>query len=315
MDENISVLMSVYNEKEEHLKLSVESILNQDYRNFELIIVFDNPENLELRETLGQMVNDDRRVRLIDNESNEGLVASLNRAFSLASGDYIARMDADDYAYPDRFSRQLRFLKENKHDFVFNNVSGMSEDGTINRKQIFPQKSLHNQDVIKELMGIRNFSIHPTWFMKREVMERLNGYRNVASAEDYDFIIRSLREDFSLGYDAKVELSYRFRTNSISRTNALRQFRVNYILQNGLHDTATWEHDSINQINELVINKESEIKFGRFLTAGVFLKHSINIKNVTNFILRSILYPKGWLYAIKQMKTEKMFNSVFDRGW
>lgn len=91
-----------YNEKQDWLTESINSILNQTYLNLEFIIVLDNPENIELKNILNEYKLKDSRVKLLINEVNKGLVFSLNRALKECSGDYIARMDADDISHLDR---------------------------------------------------------------------------------------------------------------------------------------------------------------------------------------------------------------------
>ena len=76
----ISVLMSVYNESERELKESVDSILNQSYKNFEFIIVNDNPNNINLKLMLNRFASKDNRIKIIENEKNIGLAMSMNKA-------------------------------------------------------------------------------------------------------------------------------------------------------------------------------------------------------------------------------------------
>lgn len=109
---DISVIMSVYNTKEEYLKASIESILAQDFQDYEFIIVLDCPtdNSAEIAEAYAAK---DNRIVILHNETNLGLTISLNKGLSIAKGKYIARMDADDIAVPWRLSVQKRYLDEN----------------------------------------------------------------------------------------------------------------------------------------------------------------------------------------------------------
>lgn len=105
----VSILMSVYN-GEKHLKESIISILEQDYDNFEFLIINDgSTDNSEL------IIRsfDDHRIRLINNKKNIGLAAALNKGLSLARGKYVARMDADDISMKNRLSSQVGYLDDN----------------------------------------------------------------------------------------------------------------------------------------------------------------------------------------------------------
>lgn len=108
----VSVIMSVYNEPEEWLRESINSILGQTFVDFEFIIVNDNPEREDNRRVLGECVRRDERVIVLHNEKNIGLTRSLNRGLEVARGKYIARMDADDISLPVRFEKQVSFLEE-----------------------------------------------------------------------------------------------------------------------------------------------------------------------------------------------------------
>ena len=125
MQELITVLMSTYNETEGDLRKSIDSILQQSYRHTEFLIINDNPTNEMLARVLEEYHNRDPRVRVIKNDKNMGLVASLNRGWCLASGEYIARMDADDIALPDRLEKQMVFLREKGYDFVGDGIQNI----------------------------------------------------------------------------------------------------------------------------------------------------------------------------------------------
>src|SRR5699024_8677554 len=87
--EKISVIMSVYNEKERELKAAIDSILGQTYQNLEFIIILDNPLNKELQIVIEDYVQKDSRIRFFINEQNMGLVRSLNKALKYATGGFI----------------------------------------------------------------------------------------------------------------------------------------------------------------------------------------------------------------------------------
>ena len=104
----VSVIMSVYNEKE-FLLDSIRSILNQTFKDFEFIIIDDGskPPILPLIESFV-----DNRIKLIVNEENMGLTASLNKGLFWANGEYLARQDADDISLPERLGAQVKYLKD-----------------------------------------------------------------------------------------------------------------------------------------------------------------------------------------------------------
>ena len=104
----ISVLMPVYNTKEEFLRTAIESILNQTFSNFEFIIINDGSTNNA--EDVILSYKDDRIIYL--KQENQGIVAALNNGWDRAKGEYIARMDSDDISFPDRFEKQIEYLEK-----------------------------------------------------------------------------------------------------------------------------------------------------------------------------------------------------------
>lgn len=307
----ISVLMSVYNESKEILSESIYSIETQSFQDWELIIVNDNPENKNLSIFLKVKAQNNPKIKLITNKKNMGLVDSLNVAFSIAQGDYIARMDADDIALSNRFEKQLSFLIGNNLDFVFSNVKSIDETGQINKQAVLPEYNLVNDQKMRRVISVSDIAFHPTWLMKKNVMLLLNGYRSVNSAEDYDFVIRSLRAHFKLGYQGEVLLQYRYRLDSISRSNGLRQEKINKILQKGLSEQKNWEEWSTNQIKNMCIDNSEEHKLSNILQLGVTYKSSRKIGDMLILAWHIVLYPKSISSIIKRILIDKKIQQVF----
>lgn len=216
----ISVIMSVYNEPEHFLKQSIDSILNQSLRDFELIIVFDCPEKADTKALLNQYVQMDERIKLIVNEKNIGLTASLNKALKWCKGDYIARMDADDINDACRFEKQYQYIVENGLDLVGCEIDRISEEGetiAIRTNRSYPP------ECIRQCLLLDDCIAHPSWFAKRALYEALQGYRDIYTCEDYDFLLRGRKIGARIGICDAVLFYYRINTKGISRTNACRQ--------------------------------------------------------------------------------------------
>lgn len=222
MKELISVIMSVYNEEPEWVKLAIDSILNQTYEYFEYIIILDNPNNTNLDTLLSKYSEKDSRILYSVNEKNIGLTKSLNRALNYAKGAYIARMDADDISFKDRFEKQLKTIKKQNADLVFGYMDFIDEYGTISSGE---HGRSWNSKQIKKITAYGNISTHPTWFAKKEVYDTLKGYRDISFCEDYDFLIRAIQKNYNIFKAADKVLYYRIRNNSISKSNALIQYQ------------------------------------------------------------------------------------------
>lgn len=213
--------MSVYNEKLQWLRESVESMLQQSFTDFEYIIVVDNPQlPIECRDYLDDIAVRDKRVRLVYNLENMGLPYSLNKGASLASGIYIARMDADDISLPKRLEMELNFLKKNDADLVSCNFIKMDEDGNL----IADSSAKNLLSNVDEVLPIINLVVHPGVLMKAEIFRNLGGYRNFKTAQDYDLWLRFLSDGYHIRLMNDVLLHYRIRNKSITSQKMIEQF-------------------------------------------------------------------------------------------
>ncbi len=100
----VSVLMPLYKTNEAYLREAIDSVLNQTYTDFELILLDDCPT--DTREHVVCTYNDER-IRYLKNERNLGITPSRNKLLDLARGEYIAVMDHDDISHPERFAKQV----------------------------------------------------------------------------------------------------------------------------------------------------------------------------------------------------------------
>lgn len=119
--------MSNYNTPEEYLRTAIDSILNQTYSNFEFIIVDDFSTN-DSKSIIKEY--NDPRIILIENKENLGLTKSLNIALDRAQGEFVARMDADDYSFPNRFEKQIKYLRSHPQTIVCGTRAGFMGDSS-----------------------------------------------------------------------------------------------------------------------------------------------------------------------------------------
>ncbi len=238
----VSVIMSTYNENSEMICASVESILNQTYSDIEFIIVIDNPKNVKLCDLLEKYASNDNRITLIYNKKNMGLVASLNLALKYTHGAYIARMDADDIALPNRINIQLDYLNKNNLDIV----GGLTKYIDENEQGTGRQSPYYREEDIPKVILHESCIPHPTWLVKSEVYSKLKGYRYIDSCEDYDFLLRAIKTGYRIGLCDCVVLYYRINLSGISKTKAFKQFLSFHFLSNN--------HNKIDKISEENLN-------------------------------------------------------------
>ena len=216
-----SVIMATYKESIECLKQSIESIINQTYNDFEFIIILDNPDNKEHIAFINDYVCKDERIKFYINDKNMGLTNTLNRGLKLAEGKYICRMDADDISELYRMEHQKKYLEENDFDLIGGISQMIDEDGNT----IYSIKKVPtNFKKIKKCIKYNQVISHPTWFGKKEVFDKLNGYRNMPLCEDYDFTLRAILQGFKISIVNECVLKYRMTKDSISRSNLFEQY-------------------------------------------------------------------------------------------
>ena len=180
----LSVLMSVYN-AEKTLEKAIESILCQTFADFEFIICDDASTDYSW-EILKNYQRKDRRIQIIQNESNIGLGASLNRCIAVAQGTYIARQDADDVSMPNRLEKTLRYLQQSNAPYVGCGVFIFDETG-IWSKRMYPEV------ITKHIIAQKNPFFHPTMIFQADVVRQVSGYRvspETRRTEDYDLVMR-----------------------------------------------------------------------------------------------------------------------------
>lgn len=217
----ISVIMSTYKENERLLRESIESILNQTYRDFEYIIILDYPDNDVHKSVIEEYALKDDRIHFYINEKNMGLTDSLNRGLSLCHGEYIARMDADDISLPDRLERQMKYLEKNHYDLIGGITEMINENGSL----LYSIKSVPTDPKkINKALRYSQCIAHPTWLGRKEVFEKNAGYRHMPLCEDYDFTLRAVLNGFVVSNLNEAVLKYRMTSNSISRSNLFEQY-------------------------------------------------------------------------------------------
>lgn len=282
----VSVIMSTYKEEEIFLRQAIESILDQTYKDFEYIIILDNPDNDLHKRIIQEYTNNDKRIKFYVNEKNMGLTASLNKGLGLAKGKYICRMDADDISINNRIENQKKYIEENDYDLI----GGISQMIDENGKSIYSIKKVPtNMDKIKKALRYNQIISHPTWFGKKEVFDKLNGYRNMPLCEDYDFTLRAVLNGYKISNIDETVLKYRMTSSSISRSNLYEQYLFAKFI------TKKYSENKIADIKEAkqyVNNHNDDRKAKRYLKANarfnIALK-DIEEKRYFKFIIDGIL--------------------------
>lgn len=222
----VSVIMCVHNTPVEYLKTATESILNQTYEDIELVMVDDASDDATVIGYLNEVSSSADNVVLIKNTSNLGLTKSLNVALSACNGEYIARMDSDDYSYPDRIKAQVEYL--NTHPdicLVGCQIKLFSENVDEARSSSY-YAVYKNRDIYEIAMLFDHFGpAHPS-FMFRGSFLRDNDihYReDILKAQDYAIKADCIMHGGHIAIMDDELLAYRVHPGQISSTSSDEQ--------------------------------------------------------------------------------------------
>src|ERR1700741_604134 len=166
----VSILMPAYN-CEKFINQAIDSIVNQSYANFELLIADDCSKD-QTKKIIDSY--SDARIRRFHNEVNLGYLKASNKLFKQCKGDLITFQDADDYSDPSRLEKLVKFLEMNKDVFVAgSNVRKVDENGVLRPSTNFPET--HN-DIVKNFANYKIVFTGSALMLRKEVIEKYGIY-------------------------------------------------------------------------------------------------------------------------------------------
>lgn len=310
MNPSISVVISVYREPIKWLSQSLSSIENQSFSDFELIIIIDDPDNQEAINFIIAKAKEDSRIIILKNEENIGLTKSLNRGLKIAKGKYIARMDADDISYPNRFEKQYAFM-ESHHNVVLlgTGVRYIDENGNPIKKIIYQSEN----DTSKSRMLFNSGFSHPSIMIRRSTLVDNNIFYDEDYRQTQDYrLYESLYDYGDFANIPEVLVDYRISKTQISRQlyskqghnmQMIRRRMINKWLNHiGYHDLdCSIELDRLKirkDVLKLLDNKK-DCYFCTFMKTLYFT----NTNNKIGLFIRSILNGDFFLMSNKDKKS------------
>ena len=255
----VSVIMCVFSEKEEWLRESIESVLNQTYLYFEFIIINDKP-NRELNKVILEEYSKlDARIIVVQNMVNLGLTKSLNIGLKMAKGEYIARMDADDISISHRLLRQIDFLNANENiDFCGSFVKFIGQKFALFRAII--TLPITNEEIRTEML-ISNPIAHPTIMFRKKVLIGENSLlydESVKEGQDFELWFRAI-SSFKFYNIEEVLLKYRISSNQVSTKGRSNQNIVaNNIRNKGLAAVLNVSEEELRLHNNICNGNKSK---------------------------------------------------------
>ena len=292
----ISVIMPVYN-CASFIEEAVNSILNQTFTDFELIII-DDASTDGTTDILKKVI--DPRIKFVFKEVNQGVSSAANDGFRLAKGKYIARMDGDDISVKERFEKQVAVLENNPEIFI---CGGLFQylGGT---NSIILHKETHHE-IITELLISCSICMGASMFRRKELAHYFYD-ENKKSGEDYDFWTKVawLGEMYNI---QEVLLLYRVHPNQASIAHKPQQILDDieirlYLFKKIKYNTQKYTDELIAKM--LLLNQPITIK-----ELDLFLKW---IKELVLLNSKSKVYPQKELEnVLKRIKRTLLFSLYF----
>ena len=185
----VSLVMPIYNSKPEFLHASLSTLLGQTYDNLEVILVIDSRsdgDDSSIRHTLDAF-KDDHRIRRIVRRGKRGYCSALNAGIRISSGEFIARLDSDDYCDPTRIEKQMDILLSQKAVLTGTWANVIDEQG----QEIGEMRTPTSNQSIRNLIMLHNPFVHSSIVTMKRVMSDVGLYNEAfEGAEDYEFYLR-----------------------------------------------------------------------------------------------------------------------------
>ncbi len=259
----ISVVMTVYNTKESYLKEAIESILNQTYANFEFIIINDGSTN-NVEEVI--LSYQDDRIKYYKQE-NKGISASRNFGIKVSNGEYIAVMDSDDIAVPERLEKEINFLENN---FEYSLVGSWFK--------VFPRNEIVKTIKEPKLLDFfkRCWLIHSSvMFRKKDFVENNLFYNeSLNCAIDYDLWCRAVTK-LKFYNLQEILINYRVEGQGIATKRRDERIKNTINIQQTILDSLTSDNGLQQKIVKGIYSNQ---KIGKKFSEQIF-----SIKNSLEF--------------------------------
>lgn len=282
----VSVLISFYND-EKYIKKSVESILNQTYRNFEIVLIDDFSTDSSSEIINNIICNSNNNIRCYRNKKNYGLTKSLNIGLNKCKGDIIVRSDADDYSNLNRLELIVNEFRNNtKLEFVFSCVNHINENG------IFIKKSKYfNTKLSYYLLKYFNVLTHGSSAFKSNNKFRYD--EELKLSQDYAMWLKEIKKDNFIVINSPL-YNLRLHENSISNKKKINQILYAVYAQYKYSFKSKFNFDHVKK-NFIEDEKIKKLFFFQLLIRrdkNLFRKYRSEYSIISRFIFQLMILLK-----------------------
>jgi len=205
MHDLISIVMPAYN-SEKYIRNSIKSVINQTYKNWELIIIDDYSTDNTVS-IIEEFQN--KNIHLIKNKKNSGAAISRNKGIKLAKGNYIAFLDSDDLWNKEKLEKQINFMKSNNYDFTYTSFTYLKERKT--KKVIIPEKLTYKESLKNTIILTSTVMIN-----LKNIQKKIVYMPNIRKGQDTATWWNILKNNY-IAHGLNMSLTkYRVHKNSLS---------------------------------------------------------------------------------------------------
>ena len=294
----VSIILPTYNGAKT-LSKAIDSILCQSHGAFELIVVDDYSSDRSA-DIIRDAVRRDRRIRAIYHKKNIGLAGTLNEGLREAKYEFVARMDQDDEALPERLQRQVAFMLQHTELCVVGTfVYLMGRNKSYDKLLTAPT----DHAAIANKLPVENCIFHPSVMMRRSVILGCGGYReNFANAEDYDLWLRVSR----VGKLANIPeglLRYSFTPSGMTLRRKWQQLAFVYKAQISF-ENPNLQANEIEELSSVRLRSTDRRQFFRAVLSGT-IKEMVEVSMYADAIRCCWQLKKevGFAWSIRQLAT------------
>ncbi len=278
----VSVVIPCYNAAR-YLESALASVQAQTFTDFEIIVVNDGSTDHSLA-LLEKIAAREPRLRILS-RPNTGIVGALNDGLAAARGEFIARMDADDLCLPERFAKQVAYLRAHPDCVCVGSYFNYIDDRSA-RVKWNPRETDHEKIVANLLAGDGGSLIHPAIMMRRDAVARAGGYRVEAQwVEDLDLYLR-LAQIGRLTNLPEFLLDYRYHSQS-----------VNFTRNEGRHQRKLWVMEQAYAARGLPFNRSD--------WPSPPISTQVTAEDARRFAVDSLRFPglsTPWRYAWRALR-------------
>lgn len=232
MQQEVDIVLTVYNTEIEYLKQQIESILNQTYKNFRLLISDDASTKKEVKAILEEYQKQDKRITLYRQEKNLGYNKNFEFLLKEANANYIMFADHDDVWYPQKIEKSLQKIKEEEVDLVYCNAHQINEKGEILQQNYFQYKNvplIYGKD---KLAISRCVGIGCSQIITNTVKDKMLPFTKEVIAHDWLAAFLA-NEGKGIAYIEEPLFGYRLHTNNVFGGRSLAQNLSQWKKENG----------------------------------------------------------------------------------